>query len=239
MLALLQAEAEGKRFLYRSAASFVQVRAGLSPHPLLDAEALALPPGGGLVIVGSYVPKTTRQLAALRAQTPIFPIELDVRALLDDARRGAEIERAIGQANQLLRDARDVVLYTSRELVRTDDGEESLGIGQRVSSALIEVVRGITVRPRYLLAKGGITSSDIATRGLDVRRATVAGQLLSGVPVWQLGDESRFPGLSYIVFPGNVGGDEALAEVVAQLADGTGAESVSPTLHDKGTHPFP
>jgi uncharacterized protein YgbK (DUF1537 family) len=79
------------------------------------------------------------------------------------------------------------------------------------------VVRALTIRPRYLVAKGGITSSDIATQGLGVRRALVLGQILPGVPVWQLGPETRHPALVYIVFPGNVGGPQALAEIVTTL----------------------
>jgi uncharacterized protein YgbK (DUF1537 family) len=67
------------------------------------------------------------------------------------------------------------------------------------------------------LAKGGITSSDVATKGLAVKRALVPGQILPGVPVWQLGAESRYPGLTYIVFPGNVGGPGAIADVVSAL----------------------
>ena len=95
--------------------------------------------------------------------------------------------------------------------------ESSLAIGQQVSEGLVAIVRSIIARPRYLLAKGGITSSDVATKGLGIKRAMVMGQILPGVPVWQAGDESRWPGLTYIVFPGNVGGAEALAEVVAKL----------------------
>jgi uncharacterized protein YgbK (DUF1537 family) len=86
-----------------------------------------------------------------------------------------------------------------------------------VSASLVAITRSVSHRPRYVLAKGGITSSDIATRGLDVRRAMVLGQILPGVPVWQLGQESRFPGLAYIVFPGNVGSAQALAEIVSGL----------------------
>ena len=74
--------------------------------------------------------------------------------------------------------------------------------------------------PRYIIAKGGITSSDMATKGLNIRRALVKGQISPGVPVWQCGPESRFPGLNYIVFPGNVGQDETLAEVVTLLSGG-------------------
>jgi uncharacterized protein YgbK (DUF1537 family) len=45
----------------------------------------------------------------------------------------------------------------------------------------------------------------------------VPGQIAPGVPVWRLGDESRFPGLIYVVFPGNVGTDDTLASVVETL----------------------
>lgn len=59
--------------------------------------------------------------------------------------------------------------------------------------------------------------TDIATLGVHVVRAGVRGQILSGVPVWELGEESRFPALTYIVFPGNVGGNDALTEVFTRL----------------------
>jgi uncharacterized protein YgbK (DUF1537 family) len=67
------------------------------------------------------------------------------------------------------------------------------------------------------LTKGGITSSDIATEGLAVKDALVCGQIIPGVPVWKLGAESRYPGLIYVVFPGNVGDAQALVEVVNKL----------------------
>jgi uncharacterized protein YgbK (DUF1537 family) len=92
-----------------------------------------------------------------------------------------------------------------------------LAIGRRVSDSLVEIVLAVSTRPRYLLAKGGITSSDVATQGLGVKRAMVVGQILPGVPVWELGLESRYPGMPYIVFPGNVGGPDAMAEVVTGL----------------------
>ena len=81
----------------------------------------------------------------------------------------------------------------------------------------MEIVQQLTVRPRYLIAKGGITSSDLATRGLGVKRALVAGQLLPGIPVWRPGAEAKFPELNYVVFPGNVGGPNALAEAVSKF----------------------
>lgn len=217
VLGLLAAEAAGKRFLYRTAAGFVQVRAGLEARPLLTGADLALPDaGGGLFLVGSYVPKTTAQLNALLAQPGIVPAELDVAALLDE-RRAETLASAIRAVDNALAANQTVAVFTSRKLVSVDDHAGSLSIGRRVSDGLIEIVQKISQRPRYLVAKGGITSSDTATAGLGVVRAMVAGQILPGIPVWRTGDESRHPGLPYIVFPGNVGGDDALVQVERKL----------------------
>jgi uncharacterized protein YgbK (DUF1537 family) len=219
---LLAAEAQGKQFLYRTAASFVQVRAGITPRPLLTAEELLLPATtGGLVVVGSYVPKTTGQLSALLAsgELQVTSCELQVARILDEQLRRQEIEQARQTVERALSAGQDIVVYTSRDLVTGQSAEESLDIGQRVSASLVEVVQQLPVQPRYLLAKGGITSSDVATQGLGVKRATVLGQILPGVPVWRTGPESRFPGLVYIVFPGNVGGEQALVEAVKRLRD--------------------
>jgi uncharacterized protein YgbK (DUF1537 family) len=81
----------------------------------------------------------------------------------------------------------------------------------------VELVQNLSVRPRYLIAKGGITSSDLATRGLGMKRALVRGQILPGVPVWEPDATATFPGLPYIVFPGNVGDADALKNLVAKL----------------------
>jgi uncharacterized protein YgbK (DUF1537 family) len=216
---LLAAESHGRRYLYRTAASFVAMRAGIAPRPLLTRPDLRLPnTGGGLIVVGSYVPKSSGQVAALLERPGLATVEIDVVALLDDARRDGEVARAAREAGALLRRDQDAVLYTSRRLIAGDDAASSLAIGRRVSESLVTIVRAIEARPRYLLAKGGITSSDVATQGLEVTRALVLGQILPGVPVWQLGPESRHPGMPYIVFPGNVGGPGALAEIVEMLA---------------------
>jgi uncharacterized protein YgbK (DUF1537 family) len=167
--------------------------------------------------VGSYVPKTTSQLNALLTQTDITPLEINVAALLDDSQQQAEINRISEAADLALHNHQDVVVYTSRQLVTAPDAAQSLAIGQRISDSLVAIVQAITSRPRYIIAKGGITSSDVATKGLQVKRAVVAGQILPGVPLWQLGSESRHPDVPYIVFPGNVGDENAVAAVVQAL----------------------
>lgn len=212
---LLAAEAHGRRYLYRTAASFVPVRAGLVPRPLLRPAELGLPQAGGaLIVVGSYVPTTTRQLDHLLAQPGITSIEISTDRLLVPADREDEIERVVAALDQGLRAGDDVVVFTSRQ-VRTGHGPQaSLAIFNSVSTGLIAIVERLGVRPRYLLAKGGITSHDIAAKGLRVKRADVLGQIAPGVPVWRCGAESRFPDLIYIVFPGNVGSRESLVEIV-------------------------
>lgn len=221
-LAALQAEAGGRRFLYRTAASFVRVRAGLAERPLLLASELGLPnTGGGLIVAGSHVPTTTAQLAALRA-TGITSVEVNVGALLTDGAQSAEIERAAHAVERALSVGASVLLFTSRALVTGSEARTNLDIGRRVSDGLVEIVGQLATRPRYVLAKGGITSSDLATRALSVRRALVLGQIRPGVPVWRVGPESRWPGLAYIVFPGNVGDATALAGVVHDLSAGIG-----------------
>lgn len=221
VLAMLRAEANGHCFLPRTAASFVAVRCALSPRPLLTREDLCLPGGGaGLVVVGSYVPTTTGQLAQLLGTRTVAGVCVEVGALIDPTRRSAEIAAARRATEDGLRHGTTVVIYTSRQLVTGRDAGENLRIGQAVSNALIDVVQGLSIRPAYLLAKGGITSSDLATAALGVRRAVVTGQLLPGVPVWQLDGSGRWPDLPYIVFPGNVGGPHALVHAVDSLDGG-------------------
>jgi len=219
-LGALLAERDGLPLVARSAASYVRARAGREPaRPLaLHEVRTGLP---GLVVIGSHVPTTTTQLEALLADppTPIVPIEVRVEVVI-----GAEdtADRAVtalaARAREAIASGRTPVLWTSRALVRGADREADLGTAARVSAALVAVVRGVEERPAWILAKGGITSSDVATDALEVDEAEIVGPLLPGVPLWRCGAGSRFPGLDYVVFPGNVGGPGALRDAVARMA---------------------
>lgn len=212
------AESNGATFVYRTAASFVQAYAALEERPLLRAnQMVAEEHRAGLIVVGSYVPKTTAQLNhLLESERCPAAVVLDVAQLLGDQRR-SHLGSAIDAVRKHLQSGRDVVLHTSRGLVTGDDAESSLRIGTSVSEALVEVVHSIDQPLRFLIAKGGITSSDIATKGLGVTHANVLGQVLPGIPVWRLGDDCQRPGLPYVVFPGNVGSEDALAEAYGKL----------------------
>jgi uncharacterized protein YgbK (DUF1537 family) len=226
--ALLMVERDGKEFLYRTAASFVRTRTGISHQTeLLSRTELAIDNHhGGLFIIGSYVEKTSLQLQSLLAKTQVKSIEVKVGALLDPTLRQKEIVRVAVNASESLAAGEDTVIFTSRELIVGGDAKTSLAIGQTVSDSLIAIALSISVQPSYLVAKGGITSSDIATKGLGTRRAMVIGQALPGVPAWRLGPETRYPGMAYIIFPGNVGEGDALVCLQKKLkARNTGEKS--------------
>ncbi|KAF7555618.1 hypothetical protein G7046_g6517 [Stylonectria norvegica] len=225
---LLEAGKQGRRYLYRTGAAFVSSRLGITGIPPLTLQSpeLSTPinrvQAGGLIVAGSYVPKTTAQLALLREVRgdQLAVIELDVSELIASAEAAeATVAAAIVEASQKLAAGQDVLVMTSRKLIKGHDGLSSLNIGTKVARALVQLVQQISVRPRYLIAKGGITSSDAATKGLMMRRARILGQAAAGVPLWRCDEETcRFPGLPYVVFPGNVGQDSTLSELVRSWA---------------------
>lgn len=223
---VLEAEQTGKKYLYRTGAAFVSSRLGIRGIPPLSAHDLdmdyASKKVGGLIVAGSYVPKTTAQLASLRERrgNKLHVIELDVEMMIKSEADAAEaVKSAITEASTHIIAGKDVLVMTSRKLITGADAISSLNIGSVIAKALVAVVQGIEVRPRYVIAKGGITSSDAATKGLNMRKALIVGQAAPGVPLWRCDEEaSRHRGVPYVVFPGNVGSDTTLAEVVEKWA---------------------
>ena len=214
-LGALLAEERGLPLVARTAASYVRARAGRPPAPLLSADQLNTD-GAGIVIVGSHVPTTTAQLERLHASGVARRIdtrELPVDALLgstSDARdvaveAAAHLDRAIGSGR--------IGLLSTERTVRAT----GLADGARISAALVNAVARMRHRPGWVVAKGGITSFEIASNALGIREARVAGQLLPGVPVWIAGADARWPGVPLVVFPGNVGDEDALLRAVEML----------------------
>ena len=216
---LLDVEATGKRFLFRAAASFIKALLGQKERGLLTPAELGLEgsSSSALIVVGSHVPRTTAQLNHLLAHTDAVGVQANVVRLLADDARQAEINRVAHAAEDVLRSGSDVVMYTSRELVEGRSSDHSLAIGHQVSQAMSEIVAGIRVRPRCVIVKGGATSYSVATKALNVRRAWSPGQAAPGVPAWILGDETLHPGMPCIIFPGNVGYEASLTNLVARL----------------------
>lgn len=216
-------QSRGRRFVHRVGPPFVRGLIGQDRRePLTAADVFPSggPDTGGLVVVGSHVGLTTRQLDDLGSsdieQTSVV---LDVPTVIEPERRAAHLAELVETVGRGLADS-TVVLSTSRKLVKTTDGAESLDISRQVSAALVHIVRSVLeIRaPRFVIAKGGITSSDLAAHGLGMSRAVVRGPMLPGiVSLWEPKDG---PGLNipYIVFAGNVGGTTSLTDVVRTLS---------------------
>ena len=225
-LGVLLAERDGRSFVFRTGPSFVRSLAGMGPKAPLRGRELWGPGGPpaahGLIVVGSHVGQTSRQVAALQARGGVTPVELNVPALLD----GTDVvPAAVAQVTAALARS-DVLLFTSRTLVPGRDRADSLAIARTVSAALSRVVsESLAADPAWVVAKGGITSHDVAVRGLGIRRAEVAGQLFPGViSVFRPLDAAPAAiGKPYVVFAGNVGDEDTLAQVVAILGGQEGA----------------
>jgi uncharacterized protein YgbK (DUF1537 family) len=221
VLGLLAAEDAGRVFLSRVGPSFPGVLAGLAPMPPLNSATIwpeGRPQGHGLVVVGSHVGLTSRQIEVARRRGGLVEVELHVDAVLDE-RVSRHLAEVIARVSETLTRA-DALLFTSRTLIRDIDAAASLDIARRVSDAVVEVVRGVrAAKPAWVIAKGGITSHDTAVRGLAIRRAEVIGQMLPGlVSVLRPVDAApEIVGVPYVVFAGNVGGDDTLARVIDVL----------------------
>ena len=223
-LGLVESESRGKKLLYRVGPPFVRARIGQEKHePLTAAEVFPeshTNTGGGLIVVGSHVGVTSRQLAQLRVERPdAVTIEIDVTRIINvDAAEDYLDEVSAQIAGHLA--TGDVIVHTSRLLVKSDDPNESLDISRQVSAAVVAVVQKTLAAhpPRFVIAKGGITSSDVAAHGLSIRHAIVRGPMLPGiVSLWEPVDGPAI-GIPYIVFAGNVGDDDSLARVVETLS---------------------
>lgn len=220
-VALYRAMAQGKVFMLRTAASIVKVMGGISSQPLLTREQMVVTPNdnGGVIVVGSHTDKTTRQLEHLKELPNIEFIELNAELVRDPDAFAQEVDRCLRLEDACIRQGKTVCCYTTRTLITADTGnkEDELRLSLEISNAVQSLVGRLEVTPSFVIAKGGITSSDVGTKALAVRKANVLGQIKPGIPVWQTGPESKFPKTPYVIFPGNVGEDTTLKEAAEIL----------------------
>ena len=222
-MAFVEAVNRGKEFMFRSAAAVTKVLGGVSDMPLLTKEQLIEKENknGGIVLIGSHVNKTTQQFEALKGcRTPLEFIEFNQHLVLQENGLEGEVERVIDLAEKNIKAGKSVVVYTKRERfdLDTDDKDKQLMVSVQISDAVTSVIGKLSIRPNFIIAKGGITSSDVGTKALKVKKAMVMGQIKPGIPVWMTGEESKFPKMPYIIFPGNVGEIDTLKEIVDLLS---------------------
>ena len=204
-------EGEGCAVVIRSSSSLPRSMSGIVDKQFLSREDLGIQANGtGIFIVGSHVKKTTEQLSNLLKLSSVKGIELPIDDILNHS--DALLSQTLEAIESLSGNGITPVVYTARKEVRIEDAAQRLRLGQTVSDFLVEIVRRLPVCPNYLVAKGGITSHDILTKGISVKTARVMGQVINSVPCVMT---ERFP---YIIFPGNVGGPRSLEDIYKVIA---------------------
>lgn len=221
-LALIKVMEAGKRFIIRGAASITKVLGNIAYRPLLTrTELVENSDHGGLIVIGSYTQKTTAQFEELSKLKDIHLIEFNSNLVWDEKKLEFEIKRVITSCEENIKKRTTVVVYTSRKPLelRDDDKENALRASIKISDAVTAIVSGISVKPAFMIAKGGITSSEVGTKALGVKKALVMGQIKPGIPVWKTDEGSRFSTMAYIIFPGNVGDVTTLREITEELME--------------------
>jgi uncharacterized protein YgbK (DUF1537 family) len=220
---ILSVAAEGKRFLFRSAASLLTSLASLGPQPVAAVDMAQYVRQGkpGAVIVGSHVKKTTQQLEHLLQAPGIVGVEVDVAHLLDEseAQRAALLASNLERVQEVHAEGKTPVVYTSRQELVFKDVQSRLKFGVAVSSLLMDIVRGLPSDIGFLISKGGITSNDVLSTGLALRSARLLGQIIPGCSmVLTPDDHPQFSNLPVVLFPGNVGDADALVTTYQRLS---------------------
>lgn len=219
---LLNTAAQGKKFLFRSAASLLTSLAALPPQPI-EASAMSgytRNQKPGLILVGSHVKKTTRQLEYLLKQPDVVGLEVDVLRLNENPDQAAiMVLEILEQVRAVHGQGQTAVVYTSRQELTFADVATRLAFGESVSGLLMDVARGLPDDIGFLISKGGITSNDTLSKGLALTSARLLGQVIPGVSVVTTGAEHpQYPNLPVVLFPGNVGGDDAVAAAYQRMA---------------------
>jgi len=203
------AEEAGKKFLFRTGASFVREYSGILQKPLFDPGHKAK---NCLIIAGSFVIKTTEQLAHLEQNISVLKIQIDSASVISEE-KGYK-QKLLKKIETGLQQNKKVLVCTERDYKAKGSGDDKIEFGKRLSAFICDLVSDIQTLPDLIISKGGITSHDVLKTGLGVQRSRVLGQVYPGIPVLKLDDFGKFPGSMYVIFPGNGGDETTLTEIV-------------------------
>ena len=199
----------GRSVIVRSAAPLAAALAGVQSPGLLSPPLLP-EPRPTLLVCGSHTAGATAQLEAVEAAHGPAIVIPTAAALADPVAAGHEAAR---EASARLAAGGLAVICSERH---RRAAHSTLRHGELVMQALTVAVRALSPEVGVVVAKGGITSAELARRGVGATRAVVRGQVIPGVSVWDLRSAEGAPVL-YVVVPGNVGEASALTDVLAAL----------------------
>lgn len=199
----------GRNIVVRSAAPLAAVLAGVASDGLLP-RPLTTDPGPVLLVCGSHTAGATAQLAPIVAANGAPAVVDTAAALREPTTAGAAAAKA----------ARSGLVRTGLAVLTSErdrsQAHNTLDHGEKVMTALTTAVRELLPDVEVVVAKGGITSAEVAHTGIGASSAYVLGQVLPGVSVWRLRSHDDRE-LLYVVVPGNVGGPDTLVSVLDAL----------------------
>lgn len=209
---------KGRSYILRVAASGVRAAIfNTNDKKMLQTVLEEKSPGKILVAAGSHMKRTTAQLSYLIDNSKtIKPVVFDQRTVFNTDSLRQEVDRAVSEIHAAVAKGYNVLLETRRERVDIAgaSAEAQLALSVKISKSFMEIIDKVKKEFSCIIAKGGNTSSDIVRECFHAEYATVMGQLIPGVPVWRLPD-----GPLIVIFPGNVGETESLADAYKKLVD--------------------
>lgn len=221
-IAFLDVLKSKREYIFRAAASIVKVLGNINDKKLLNKSDIISSDNknGGIVIIGSHVNKTTMQLEELKkSNLDIVFIEFNQHKVLEENGLEDEVNRVVHLTEYNIKSGNTVIIYTKRERIDfpKGDADNQIKMSVKISESITKIVSKLNIKPSFIIAKGGITSSDIGTKGLRAKKSLVLGQIENAVPVWLTGNEAKFKNMPYIIFPGNVGDNDTLKNIVEKL----------------------
>lgn len=203
------ATAAGADVVVRSAAPLAAELAGVTSAGLLT-EPLVPTIVPTLLVCGSHTAGATAQLnGVIEDWGPPAVIGTDSALSHPEAAGAGTAELALAQL-----DSRPLAFVVTERDRSAEHG--TLDHGERIMTALTTAVRAVLPRVSVVVAKGGITSAEVARTGIGATSALVLGQILPGVSVWRMrAHDGR--DILYVVVPGNVGDPDTLTRVLGAL----------------------
>ena len=213
-----------KRFLFRTAASFINSLSDLPPNPENTSDLVSLKSKNidleykpGLIMVGSHMQLATNQLDVLFKEKSCEGLEIPVSRLADIfgleecQRLILELEGDLLFTIKSILDRKKVpVLYTTREEMHFASSSERMNFGLALAEFMAILVGKITNQLGYIISKGGITTQLLLQKGLKLDQVNLKGQILPGLSIVKSSSDRN--DLPVITFPGNLGNEKTLLE---------------------------
>ena len=213
-----------KKFLFRTAASFINSLSGLPPNPKKASELVSLKSKNfdleyksGLIMVGSHVQLATDQLNILLQENSCEGLEVPVSKFAEIFVKEEcqnlilDLEGVLlSKIDQILDRKKVPVLYTTREEMQFSSNSERMMFGLSLAEFMAILVGKIINKFGYIISKGGITTQVLLEKGLNLDQVFLKGQILPGLSIVQGDNDQNHPPI--ITFPGNLGEDQTLLE---------------------------